>query len=92
MDEEQLRVLRLGPKFCTEPTLQTPERLALAQGISRNVSEEEKEFCLKDCVDVVASAKRRCRKQADIGSLARYLHSKDLSREIRQRLSGRDAG
>lgn len=44
VDEEQQRIFGLGPKFCTEPSLQTSERLALARDIFMNVSEEEKEL------------------------------------------------
>ncbi|KAH6945415.1 hypothetical protein HPB50_008372 [Hyalomma asiaticum] len=38
VDEEQKNILKLGTKFCVEPSLQLPDRLALARDISRNVS------------------------------------------------------
>ncbi|KAH6934830.1 hypothetical protein HPB50_001266 [Hyalomma asiaticum] len=31
VDEEQKNILKLGPKFCVEPSLQLPDRLALAR-------------------------------------------------------------
>ncbi|KAH6927666.1 hypothetical protein HPB50_006371 [Hyalomma asiaticum] len=36
VDEEQKNILKLGTKFCVEPSLQLPDRLALARDISRN--------------------------------------------------------
>ncbi|KAL3256032.1 hypothetical protein MRX96_017238 [Rhipicephalus microplus] len=37
-----------GPKFCVEPSLRIPDRLALVRDISRNVSEEEKDSALEN--------------------------------------------
>ncbi|KAH6928239.1 hypothetical protein HPB50_012978 [Hyalomma asiaticum] len=54
VDEEQKDILKLGHKFCVEPSLQLPDRLALARDISRNVSDEEKDSCVRECVEVVA--------------------------------------
>lgn len=78
VDEEQKNILKLGPKFCVEPSLQLPERLALARDISRNVSDEEKDSCIRECVEVVASTRRKCRTRPSVQPLARYLYSKDL--------------
>lgn len=78
MDEEQRNCLKLGPKFCVEPSLRIPDRLALARDISRNVSDEEKDSCVRKCVEAVASARSNCRQRPIVGKLARYLYSKGL--------------
>ncbi|KAH6923798.1 hypothetical protein HPB50_007149 [Hyalomma asiaticum] len=43
VDEEQKDILKLGPKLCVEPSLQLPDRLALARDISRN--------SVKECIE-----------------------------------------
>lgn len=78
VDEEQRNCLKLGPKFCVEPSLRIPDRLALARDISRNVSDEEKDSCVRECIEVAASARRNCRQRPIVGQLARYLYLKEL--------------
>uniref|UniRef100_A0A6M2D1N9 Putative tick transposon ovary overexpressed n=1 Tax=Rhipicephalus microplus TaxID=6941 RepID=A0A6M2D1N9_RHIMP len=78
VEEEQRDVLKLGPKFCVEPSLRIPDRLALVRDISRNVSEEEKDSCIRECVEVVANVRINRRQRPIVGQLARYLYSKEL--------------
>lgn len=78
VDNKQTNRLKLGPKFCVEPSLQIPDGLALARDISRNVSDEEKDSCVRECVEVAESTRRSCRQRPLVGPLARYLYSKEL--------------
>ncbi|KAH6927915.1 hypothetical protein HPB50_009848 [Hyalomma asiaticum] len=45
VDEEQKDILKLGHKFCVEPSLQLPDRLSLTRDISRNALDSEEGRC-----------------------------------------------
>ncbi|KAH7944023.1 hypothetical protein HPB52_014354 [Rhipicephalus sanguineus] len=77
-----MKVLSLGPRFCSEPGLGPVERLAIARFITVKVSELDKARCVGEAAGVVTSKQHRVPSSARLNSLVNDLAVKDLSRNI----------
>lgn len=78
IEEYDQEFLGLGPKFAFEPKLTATEKLAMTHSVANQVSEPNRSFCLKQCIDVVSKCSTRFSRDGQSRRLVNSFAASDL--------------
>ncbi|KAH6920504.1 hypothetical protein HPB50_028509 [Hyalomma asiaticum] len=77
LPDDVTELLKKRPKYASEPVLSPPEKITRSRDVSRRVSEDLRQGCLSECVDVVGRTetwgRRRSCPAESVGTMEIFL-------------------